>query len=145
MQYRSNTVSGGTAGSFRVSSVWSNRLTTRLGVNYNNKRRGTRPNGIDGPDVRVYNGTIASSGRLFGNSMLGILGNSVLYSLAQPNHKATLSFDATLVASQGTTSHELQAGGYPPTGGQGNHLSYINGGFTFGERACRHPRVYHSC
>jgi hypothetical protein len=144
MQYRSNTVSGGTAGSFRVSSVWSNRLTTRLGVNYNDKRRGTLPNGIDGPDVRVYNGTIASGGRLFGNSMLGILGNPVLYSLAQPNHKATLSFDATLVASQGTTSHELQAGVYAQTGEQGNHLSYINGGFTLEERALRQPGVYTS-
>ncbi len=143
-QYRSNTVSGGTVASFRMSSLWSNRLTTRFGANYNDKRRGTRPNGIDGPDVRIYNGTIASGGRLIGNGMLGILGNPVLYWLTQPNHKATASFDATLFASQGSTSHELQAGLFAQRGVQGNHLIYTNGGFNLEERVLRQPGVYTS-
>jgi hypothetical protein len=143
-QYRSGQAAGGMAASFRLSSLWSNRLTTRAAASYNDKHRQSRPNGIEGPVVRVYDGRIASGGRVFGNGLLASIGSPVLSLLTQPNHKVTLSFDATLVASQGSTSHELQAGVLAQRGEQGNHLSYINNGFTFEERALRQPGVYTS-
>ncbi|HEX9367956.1 MAG TPA: TonB-dependent receptor, partial [Vicinamibacterales bacterium] len=143
-QYPSGQATGGAAASLRVSSVWSNRLTTRAGASYNDKRREGRDSGVDGPNVRIYDSTIASGGRLTGNGMLASLGNPILSRLTQPNEKVTVSFDATLFASQGSTSHELQAGVFAQRRVQGNHLVYTNGGFNLEERALRQPGVYTS-
>jgi hypothetical protein len=143
-QYPSGQATGGAAASLRVSSIWSNRLTTRVGVNYNDKRREGSMTGVDGPDIRIYDGTIASGGRLSGNGLLGILGNPVLSRLTQPNEKLTASFDTTLYVSQGSATHELQAGVFAQRRVQGNHLDYTNGGFTLEEQVLRQPGVYTS-
>jgi Carboxypeptidase regulatory-like domain/TonB dependent receptor-like, beta-barrel/TonB-dependent Receptor Plug Domain len=141
-QYPSGQATGGTAASLRLSSVWSSRVTTRASASYNDKRRETRDGGVDGPNVRIYDSTIASGGRLVGNGMLASLGNPLLSRLTQPNEKLALAFDVTLFASQGSTSHELQAGAYAERRVQGNHLVYTNGGFNLEERVLREPAVY---
>ena len=143
-QNPSGQATGGLAASFRLSSLWSKRMTTRAGVSYNDKRREGRESGIDGPNVRIFDGTIASGGRLTGNGMLASLGNPVLSRLTQPNEKVTVSFDATLFASQGSTTHELQTGVFAQRRVQGNHLVYTNGGFNLEERALRQPGLYTS-
>src|SRR5262249_21491168 len=89
-QYPSRQATGGTAASLRVSSTWSNRVVTRASATYNDKRREGRDSGGDGPNVRVYDSTIASGGRLTGNGLLASLGNPILSRLTQPNHKITL-------------------------------------------------------
>ncbi len=61
----SGNATGGEAASVRLSSVWSDHLTTRAGVSYNDKRRDTAPFDVDGPSQRVYQGTILpADGRL---------------------------------------------------------------------------------
>jgi hypothetical protein len=136
-QFPSGQATGGAAASLRVSSVWSNRLTTRAGVSYNDKRREGRATGTDGPSIRIHNGTI-------GNGQLAGLGNPVLSRLTQPNEKLTASLDATLFVSRGLGTHELQAGVYAQRRVQGNHLVFTNGGFTLEEQVLRQSGVYTS-
>jgi hypothetical protein len=68
----------------------------------------------------------------------------VLSRLSQPNEKLTATFDATLYASHGSMTHELQAGVYFERRVQGSHLTYINDGFTLEEAALRRPGVLNS-
>ena len=62
----SRQTTGGSAVSVRLSSVWSDRLTTRIGASENDKRRETLDTGIDGPFERVFQSTLLSAGRLVG-------------------------------------------------------------------------------
>jgi hypothetical protein len=143
-QYPFFQASGGAATSLRVSSVWSNRFTTSTGVSYNDKRREGYDPGVEGPSIRIADSTIASGGRLTGNGQLATIGNPVVSRLTQPNEKLTASFDATLYVSQGSSSHEVQAGLFAQRRVQGNHLIYTNGGFNLEERVLRQPGVYTS-
>ena len=133
---------GGAAASVRLSSVWSNRLTTALGASYNDKHRQSIDSGVEGPNVRVYTATLASGGRLAGNGQLASMGAPVVSRLTQPNEKLTVSLDTTLYASHGSGGHELQAGVYLEDRIQGNHLNYTNGGFTLEEQVLREPGIY---
>jgi hypothetical protein len=134
--------SGGSAALVRLSSMWSNHLTSRVAVAYNNKRRETRDTGVDGPMVRVYDSTLLSSGRLTGNGLLAYVGSPVATTLRQPNEKLTVSADATLFARHRSGSHELQAGVFFQPKVQGNHLGYINDGFNLEDRVFRQAGVY---
>jgi len=120
---------GGAAAAARLSSVWSDRLTTRVGVSYNNKRRAGQPTGIDGPFQRVYRSTILSGGRLTGNGQLATLQSPINALVTQPNSKLTAAFDTTWFARRGSSTHELQAGLYAERRVGGNDVNYINNGF----------------
>ncbi len=132
---------GGAAAAVRLSSVWSNQLTSRLSASYNDKRRESVKTEVEGPVVRLFNGTFSSGGRLRGNGQLASLGSPVLSRLTQPNRKLSLAFDGTLYTRHGLGSHELQAGLYAQPRVQGNRLQYINGGFTMDEQVLRTPGV----
>jgi hypothetical protein len=132
---------GGIATSVRVSSAWSNRLTTSVAASYNNKDRENETGGVAGPAIRVFDRTIASGGRLAGNGQLASLGAPLLNVLTQPNEKLSFAADTTLYTSRGPMTHELQAGVYVETRVQGNHLTYTNGGFTLEERVLRQAGV----
>lgn len=140
-QFPSGQATGGSAASVRLSSIWSNRLTTRAGVSYNDKSREGLTSGAGGPNLRIYSGTIASGGRLTGNGQLASLGSPVLSRPTQPNDKITGSLDATLYLSQGSTAHEIQAGLFAQRRVQGNHLVYTNDGFTLEEHVLRQAGV----
>ena len=140
-QFPSGQSTGGSAASLRASSVWSSRMTTRASVSYNDKRRDGQRTGTAGPNIRIYNGTIASGGRLTGNGQLASLGNPLLSRQTQPNEKVTASFDTTLYLSHGPVAHELQAGIYAQHRVQGNHVVYTNDGFTLEEHVLRQPGV----
>lgn len=140
-QFPSGQATGGPAVSMRLSSVWSNRVSTTATASYNNKRREGRTTG-EAPNVRVFNGTIASGGRLTGNGLLASIGTPVLSRLTQPNEKITGSIDSTLYLSHGSMTHELQVGLFAQRRVQGNHLEYVNGGFTLEEHALRQPGLY---
>ncbi len=120
---------GGETVSVRLSSVWSDRLTTRAGVSYNDKRRETQAFGVDGPVERVYQATIPSGGRLVGNGMLATLGAPRNSLLTQPDSKFVASLDSTWFARHGSSTHELQTGVYAERRIDGNDVNYINGGF----------------
>ena len=143
-QFPSAQATGGAAVSLKLASVWSNRLSTKATVSYNDKRRDGRTLGVEGPNVRVHNGTIASGGRLIGNGQLASLGTPVLSRPTSPNEKITASFDTTLYLSHGSRAHELQAGVFAQHRVQGNHLVYTNGGFTLEDHVLRQPGVYTS-
>lgn len=132
---------GGMAASLRVSSAWSNRLTTALAASYNDKDRENRDNGVAGPAIRIFDSTIATGGRLAGNGQLASVGAPLLNLLTQPNEKITVAFDTTVYASRGSMSHELQGGVYLETRVQGNHLTYTNAGFTLEEHVLRQRGV----
>lgn len=132
---------GGAAASGRISSVWSNRLTTTVLASYNDKDRENTDPGIPGPVTRVYDGTIPSGGRLFGNGQLATLGSTLPWLLTQPNEKMTAAFDTTFYATHGGMSHELQAGAYFESRVQGNHLNYINDRFIVEEHVLRQRGV----
>ncbi len=127
--YPSGNATGGSAGASRLSSVWSDRLTTRAGVSYNNKRRDTEPIGVDGPLQRVYQGTILSGGRLLGNGVLATPLAQRNSLTRQPDSKFTASFDTTWFTRRGSETHEIQAGVYAERCLDGNDFAYINGGF----------------
>ena len=140
-QHRFGQSTGGMAASARISSVWSDRLTTRLAASYNDKRREGKDHGVAGPVVRVFDNAILSAGRLVGNGSLATLGSPVISRLEQPNEKLTLSFDTTLYLGAGLGTHELQAGAFAQPRVQGNHLVYTNGGFTIEDHVLRQPGV----
>ena len=121
---------GGAAASLRLSSVWSSHLTTRAGASYNDKRRGIVDIGVKGPFQRVFQSTILSGGRLAGNGQLATLQSPITALVSQPNSKTVFSFDATVFARHGSSTHELQAGVYTQRRVQGNDVTYVNDGFT---------------
>jgi hypothetical protein len=127
--YPSGSATGGSAAASRLSSVWSDRVTTRAAVSYNNKRRDSEPIGVDGPLERVYQGTILSGGRLLGNGALATPLAQRNSLTKQPDSKVTGSFDTTWFLRHGSSTHELQAGVYAERRLDGNDFTYINGGF----------------
>ncbi|MCU1384443.1 MAG: TonB-dependent receptor plug [Acidobacteria bacterium] len=139
-QYSRREATGGRGVSVRLSSVWSDHLTTRAGASFNDKRRDGQDPGIGGPLQIVYSSTIASAGRLAGNGRLANLGSPVTAWNGQPNSKLTLSFDSTFLATTRTGSHELQTGLYAqPRTRIGLTTSYVNGGYVLEETTLRRP------
>jgi hypothetical protein len=132
---------GGTGASLRLSSVWSNRLTTRLGVSYNDKRRDVlHAQDPTEPLERVYQSTFMSGGVLVGNGRLVDRGAPLTGGSTQPDSKITLSLDATLSTIGGLGSHELQAGVYAqPRIQVGLRDFNPNGGYVFEESVLRQP------
>ena len=131
---------GGMATSVRMNSVWFDRLTTRVSASYNTTRRETDDQGVGGPVRRIFRSTLLSSGRLSGNGLLVLGGNPLASELTQPNRKTVVAFDATYLAPRFGGSHEIQAGVYAiPAQHQGNHNTYVNGGFNQEESVLRDP------
>jgi carboxypeptidase family protein len=135
---------GGTGASVRLSSVWSDRVTTRIGASYNDKRRDVL-HALDPrePLQRVYQATIVSGGLLLGNGRLVDRGAPLTGGSTQPNSKITLSLDATLSVNRRLGSHEFQTGIYAqPRIRTGLLDNYPNGGFVFEEAVLRQPGAF---
>ena len=132
---------GGTGASARLSSIWSDHLTTRLAVSYNDKRRDVlHADEPTEPLQRVYQGTIVSGGVLAGNGRLVDRGAPLTGGSTQPNSKVTISFDATWVNNGHLGTHEVQSGIYAqPRIQTGLWDVYPNGGFVFEEAVLRNP------
>jgi len=137
-------VQGGNATSVQLSSVWSNRLTSRLSVAYNDKRRTSPPVDVPGPVVRIYDGVTRSGGRLVGTSSLLNAGQPGTALVTSPNWKLSIAADATLLLQRGRGSHELQAGVYLQPREQAFERNYINDGFIVEESALRRPGNFSS-
>jgi hypothetical protein len=134
---------GGIGASARVSSVWSNRLTTRFGASYNDKRRDVAPPEVEAPLERVYQGTLLSGGRLSGNGLLVSRGAPFTAWTTEPNRKVTLSLDATVVVPGAVGDHQLQAGLYAqPILRMGLTSFNVNGGHVIEDVVLRRPGDY---
>lgn len=133
---------GGTAASVRLSSVWASRMTTRLGVSFNDKRLEGRPELANAPLERIHATAIRSGGRLVGSGRLVDRQSSVLSWSRLPLSKLTISLDATIFGSNRTGAHEIQTGVYAQPRIQiGQRSYYANGGFVLEELTLRQPGV----
>ena len=130
--------SGGSGASLAVSSIWSNRLTTRLTASYNDKRRDNVSPALDVPFQPVYQSTFLSAGVPIGNGLLVNKGAATTGDQIQPNSKVTLAVDATFLTSHALGTHQLQAGVYAqPRNKIGRDVIYTNGGFVIEEMVLR--------
>ncbi len=125
---------GGTAVGVRLTSVWSNTLTTKLLASYNNKGTNTDRGVFDGlgvgPSRNVTATVVPSAGRLQGTGTIAVLDNLPSRSLS-PASKPTISGDATWYRTGRLGSHEVQTGFYlQPHLRQLQTTLYSNGGFT---------------
>ncbi len=134
---------GGAGASLRLSSVWSDHLTTRIGASYNDKGASGRDAGGNEPVQAVYQGTRLSGGRLLGTSRLVSRGGVQTAWTEQTNTKVTLSFDSTFLVAGAAGSHEIQTGLYAqPRLALKAQDFYPNGGFIFEEAVLRQPNVF---
>ena len=141
---RREEATGGTGASGRMSSIWSDRFTTRIGASYNDKRRDVL-HALDPqePLQIVYASTIASGSVLVGNGRLVNRGAPLTGGGVQLNSKVTLSLDATWFVGGGRGSHEIQSGLYAqPRIQNGLFDNYPNGGFVLEETTLRQPGDY---
>jgi hypothetical protein len=128
---------GGHAASVRWNAAWSNRLTTRMGIAYNDKHRDLESGGVPGPVDRVYASTVLSAGRPVGNGALVNRGAPAAVLSHQPNHKTTISFDATWLTGGRLGTHEFQTGLFAQPKVQGTQQIYVNDGFNIQESVLR--------
>jgi hypothetical protein len=130
---------GGMATGVRLDSVWSNSLTTRVNVSFNNK--GISPDLVkdDRPARYVHANTFVSGGRLLGTGALAILDNFPNVA-DQPAQKVTVSADSSWYRESNIGSHEVQAGIYfQPRLRDRTSQHYINGGYWQEEVVLRDP------
>jgi Carboxypeptidase regulatory-like domain len=130
---------GGVGIGLRLASAWSNRLTTRASVSFNNKGIGGSLARDDVPSRNVHQSVFPSSARLLGTGTLVVRDN--LSSAAdQPADKLTLAADATWYRDSRIGSHEVQTGVYfQPRLRERTTQHYPNGGYALEEVVLRDP------
>jgi hypothetical protein len=130
---------GGHAASVRVSSVWNNVLTSRVGMAYSNQ---SNPDDLiirDKPIRPVHLNAFVSAGRLTGSGVVATLDNN-LGAVWQdaPADKLTFTGDVTWFKARMAGSHEIQAGVYlNPRRLYEFDVHYANNGFTTEEVVLR--------
>lgn len=133
---------GGAGYSTRVSSVWTDTLTTKVSLSYNDKALNSRRSDYDGyigdgPSRPVHAGTFLSANRLTGTGTLVRLGNIESGSVS-PGSKATLALDGTYYKSGLAGSHQFQVGMLLQPSMKGTSTTiYSNGGFALEEYVLR--------
>jgi hypothetical protein len=123
---------GGNGTGSRLTSIWNDKLTTKVLVAYNDKSLNGTLSAYDnypgaGPGVEVYSSAALSSGRLTGAGQIAQLGNLASRS-AQPATKLTFSADATYYKTGLLGNHEIQTGVYAQQFGYTSTVVYSNDG-----------------
>jgi Carboxypeptidase regulatory-like domain/TonB dependent receptor-like, beta-barrel len=123
---------GGVGVGSRLTSIWTDHLTTKILGAYNNKSLNGVIDAYDnypgsGPGVAVYSAAALSSGSLAGQGQVAELNNLVSRS-EQPATKATFSADATYYKSGWFGDHEFQTGLYAQQFSYKSTVFYSNGG-----------------
>jgi hypothetical protein len=139
-----NGLGGATYGA-RLTSIWRDRMTTKVLVGYNDK--GNNPD-VDvfaghlgnGPSRPVHASSFVSAGRRTGSGRIALLDN-IETRAVQPASKTTVSVDLTYFKPAGWLgSHEIQTGIYlQPRLRNTSTTYYSNGGFALEEVALRNP------
>ena len=130
---------GGIGTGLRLASAWSNSLTTRVNVSFNNKGIGARLADDDLPSRNVHPSVFLSGGRLLGTGTLVVLDN-LPSAPDQPADKLTLAADATWYHDSKVGAHEVQTGVYfQPRLHERSTQHYANGGFALEEVVLRDP------
>lgn len=130
----SATAFGGTAYTARLSSVWTDNLTSRVSVSYNDKSFNRDIDSIEdhlgeGPSTTVYEFAEADFGALFGIGALATIDN-IAGTSRSPTTKLTIQADTTLYKNGWFGSHEFQTGVFlQPNLSWINESFYPNNGF----------------
>lgn len=131
---------GGVGFSTRLSSTWSERLLTKLGVSYNDNSLEIENFGPSTPSRQVHAGTFLSGGRRTGTGIVARLDQSVQSSFKQSYAKATVSADTSYFLRAGVGEHELQAGvALQPLLHQETEQVFPNRGYFLEEVVLRNP------
>jgi hypothetical protein len=124
---------GGSLYGGKVTSVWSDRMTTTFVASYNNKG-GNDVNtfealGLTGPQIVVHERANIQGGRAVGSGRILEGGNLEVYQY-QPASQMMLRGDLTYFKDEWAGSHELQTGFFAaPRSTYDQTNEYVNGGF----------------
>jgi hypothetical protein len=130
----SATAFGGSGYNLRLSSVWTNALTSRFSISYNDKSFNRDIDIVQdhlgtGPQLNVHRSVTPVQGALSGSGTLAVLQN-VSAVVRSPTTKATFQGDVTFYRSGLLGSHEFQTGFFlQPKLSWVNENFYANGGF----------------
>jgi hypothetical protein len=130
----SATAYGGDAYSARLSSVWTDSLTSRVSVSYNDKSFNRDLGNLEdhlgeGPSTSVFQSVQATSGALSGVGHLATIDNVSSVSRS-PTTKLTIQADTTWYKTGWLGSHEFQTGIFAqPNLSWVNEAFYPNNGF----------------
>ena len=134
---------GGVGVSTRLASAWTNELTTRVLVSYNDKSLNGTLSAYDkypgvGPGLNVYSSVTVSGGNPTGQGQVGEL-NNLFSRSAQPASKFTISGDATYYKSGLWGAHEFQTGVYLQDFDYSSTVNYANNGDALNDGVLRDP------
>lgn len=139
------TALGGATYGTRLSSVWGDRVTTKILVGFNDKSNNSSIDVFDGhlgsgPSRPVHSSSFVSAGRRTGSGRIALLDNLDTRTLG-PASKTTISADLTYFRPAGWWgSHEIQTGMYlQPRLRDATTTFYSNDGFALEEVALRDP------
>ncbi|MGO4209321.1 TonB-dependent receptor [Terriglobus sp. 2YAB30_2] len=124
---------GGGAYGLRLISQWSQNLTTRFLISFNNKGSNSSADAIGGvgskPEIDLYASNTLSSGRLVGQGSSVATLNNLSSITLNPANKTTITGDVNYYIGKGFGSHEIQAGFYlEPTERSKTTTLYANAG-----------------
>lgn len=123
------TVIGGQGYSARLTSAWSNWLTSRVSFSWNDKGAVTSMVNPSATSHPVYRTAIPSSGQLVGVTQRATRAN-IASATASPYTKWTVTGDATMYHTGGIGSHEFQVGVFlQPHMTREDTITYANNGF----------------
>jgi hypothetical protein len=130
---------GGWGYSGRLSSVWTNWLTSRVGFSWNNKSFGRWAFRNDLPSRRVFQTVQAASGRLTGVTQRATLDNAE-QTIDSPYYKWTITADFNAYKGDWLGTHDIRFGTWlQPVMHIENITHYLNGGFTTQDEVLRDP------
>ncbi len=132
---------GGHGVSSRLTSTWTNQMTSRIMVSYNDKSLNGTLSAYDkypgtGPGLAVYSSTAVSAGNPVGQGQVGEM-NNLAQRAAQPASKFTVSADTTYYKSGWIGSHEFQTGVYLQNFEYSSTISYSNNGDALNDAVLR--------
>lgn len=131
------TIIGGEGVSARVTSAWSNWLTSRVAFSWNNKSAITEMVNPSATSRPVFRTAIPSSGQLVGVTQRATLSN-VSSASKSPYTKWTVTADTTMYKTGWAGSHEIQAGVFlQPHMTREDTIVYANNGFALEDQVFR--------
>ncbi|MGQ0732424.1 MAG: TonB-dependent receptor domain-containing protein [Acidobacteriota bacterium] len=134
---------GGSLYGGKITSVWSDRMTTTFTGSYNNKGGNDVKTfdtlGVSGPQIVIHERASITGGRAVGSGRILEGGNLQSYAL-QPASQMMLRGDLTYFKDEWGGSHEFQTGFFAaPQSTYDQITEYVNGGFVLEERRMVNP------
>ncbi len=103
-------IAGGSAAGVRWAATWSDRLTSRLSVSYNDKTASLESDFLDATPVAVHERTFGAGATLYGTGAIAYLNAMPGGVVSQPARKLSITGDATWYRQSRLGTHELNVG-----------------------------------